>query len=183
MTTSHKKSQKTKDKTASKPALPVLRLYNNGFAKLSPAGQRGIIEAHRAHNAAVATLPDDGKLGPSAKNKYLWVGTSLEAKVKKQGTSDLLFSLRTLLTTIQRKQSTCSSSSSSHGTNKNSNRQKKKVTPAPTRAPTNMLLLQTLSASRTTTCKVLQKARPNRGAQLESSLRMRTLKVRTSPFG
>lgn len=78
-------SSKKTDKPAEKAPLPSLRQYQGGLSKMSPENQKRIIEAQRARKAAVAAMPDGGKLGPSAKNKYLWVGTDLDQRVKKQG--------------------------------------------------------------------------------------------------
>lgn len=75
------------NKTPKADRLPSLRVYNSGLSKMSPEQQRRIIDAKHARSAAIATLPDKGMLGPSAKNKYLWVGTNLEEKVKNQGMS------------------------------------------------------------------------------------------------
>lgn len=52
---------------------------------MSPEQQKRILDAQHARSLAIAAMPDKGMLGPSAKNKYLWVGTNLEDKVKKQG--------------------------------------------------------------------------------------------------
>lgn len=75
------------NKTPKADRLPSLRVYTSGLSKMSPEQQKRIIDAKHARSAAIATLPDKGMLGPSAKNKYLWVGTNLEEKVKNQGMS------------------------------------------------------------------------------------------------
>lgn len=69
-------------KTQQATALPSLRRYMSGLSNMSPEQQKRILDAQHARSLAIAALPDKGMLGPSAKNKYLWVGT----KVKKQGT-------------------------------------------------------------------------------------------------
>lgn len=78
-------SSKT-DQTKKPP--PSLRSYSGGLTNKSPIYQKKIIDAKNARKMAIAALPDRGMLGPSAKNRYVWIGTDLEEKIKKQGAFD-----------------------------------------------------------------------------------------------